>query len=120
MRKEYVTPTIEGEVFEANEYVAACWVVTCTGGEQMLVYKQPNFDYRDGDQYVSINGEDRYFGTINGKRGEQNASLTGSKFWDWVLSWFGFEGDPYHSVSVTSGANGNAASLNSAHPNASA
>ena len=29
MRKEYVKPMMESEEFVSNEYVAACWRVTC-------------------------------------------------------------------------------------------
>lgn len=29
MKREYVKPVIESEEFVANEYVAACWWVTC-------------------------------------------------------------------------------------------
>lgn len=29
MKKEYVTPTIEGEAFLPNEYIAACYSGTC-------------------------------------------------------------------------------------------
>lgn len=29
MRKEYVRPTMVGEKFVANEYVAACWKINC-------------------------------------------------------------------------------------------
>lgn len=31
MRKEYVKPVMESEAFVSNEYVAACWTLTCTG-----------------------------------------------------------------------------------------
>lgn len=29
MKKEYMKPVMEAEAFVANEYVAACWLVTC-------------------------------------------------------------------------------------------
>ena len=31
MKKTYVKPVMESEEFVANEYVAACWRITCTG-----------------------------------------------------------------------------------------
>lgn len=38
MKREYVKPVMESEEFVANEYVAACWEVSCTGYEASLTH----------------------------------------------------------------------------------
>lgn len=35
--KKYVKPLMESETFIANEYIGACWNVTCTSGQSVVV-----------------------------------------------------------------------------------
>ena len=65
--REYVKPTMEGEVFAANEYVAACHDINMVykfkcdagGGESGSVYLETNgkpglqTDWWGGDRYLS-------------------------------------------------------------------
>lgn len=48
--KRWVKPRTEVQVFEANEYVAACWAIACTygiqGGEAGI--NNPNMAWREG------------------------------------------------------------------------
>lgn len=49
--KRWVKPRTEVQVFEANEYVAACWAIACTygirGGETGI--NNPYMSWREGD-----------------------------------------------------------------------
>ena len=38
--REYIRPTMQGEMFVANEYVAACWGVACSTGDANDVEKE--------------------------------------------------------------------------------
>lgn len=109
MKKEYVKPVIESEEFVANEYVAACWVVTCVGSKshgQEVIFTEPNWDIGDGDAFFKIFGKKYYAGEICGQIGE--SSITGL-----------VEGY-LHQVDVKDGANGGASEARPEHPNASA
>lgn len=79
MKRTYIKPFMESEEFVTNEYVAACYKVTCEDGESMIVTKQPTFEWlgdSDGDGFVKTwlyNGTlmtDTYYGLIGDKEGE--------------------------------------------------
>lgn len=79
MKKAYVTPVMESEAFVANEYVAACYRIRCTDGEEGYVdlADDPSFDWLDDDEdgfgttlSGSFGGDgprQYYTGVINGK-----------------------------------------------------
>ena len=73
MKKAYVTPVMESEAFVANEYVAACYRIRCTGGEEGYVdlAHEPTYDWNDGDKDgfgSTVTGPEEYYtGVINGK-----------------------------------------------------
>ena len=59
MKREYSKPAMNVEVFEANEYVAACYTINCNTGAGML-YKDSNkngkLDRVDSLLYINCNG----------------------------------------------------------------
>lgn len=59
MKREYSKPAMEVEVFEASEYVAACYTINCNTGKGIL------FDDKNGD------------GKYNGRRELLYARFTG-------------------------------------------
>ncbi|MGN0422060.1 MAG: hypothetical protein ACI4EY_04925 [Lachnospiraceae bacterium] len=85
MKKEYVKPVIESEEFVANEYVAACYRITCIGHKgiqshtahgsiTLQLEKDPNPDFFDLDEdgfvyYVSPPYGNSYMGKIGGENG---------------------------------------------------
>lgn len=86
MKRTYIKPFMESEEFVTNEYVAACWLVTCEEGESMIVKKEPKFVEFGGDTdnfvyTVTLNGPVRsYYGMINGKEGENEQFTVEGKF----------------------------------------
>ena len=55
MKKEYVKPVIESEEFVANEYVAACWIVTCKNHpNESFIYHQDPTEAKDEDNFEYI------------------------------------------------------------------
>lgn len=122
MKKAYVKPVMESEAFVANEYVAACWRVSCNDcGEEMLYYGDINWDYDDGDDFVKAGDTQMYLGSINGHEPEEHISYSGPWWWQFLQRLLGWGDKSYfHAVDVTPGANGGVADLNPSHPNASA
>ena len=60
MKKAYVTPVMESEAFVANEYVAACYLVTCIVHENSFKYpSEPTRDKNDNDGFYC----ETYWGT---------------------------------------------------------
>lgn len=57
MRKEYVKPMMQSEEFVANEYVAACWSISCNVPEGTGYYEkngQPGYQSgKKGDQKIA-------------------------------------------------------------------
>ena len=50
MKRTYIKPFMESEEFVTNEYVAACWLVTCeTDGESFITCERPSYDANDDD-----------------------------------------------------------------------
>lgn len=75
MKKEYVKPVIESEEFVANEYVAACWIVTCKNhSNESFIYHQDPTEADDEDNFVYIS--DGFF-----KGWWYNGDELGDKFW---------------------------------------
>ncbi|MEO2261860.1 hypothetical protein ABE613_02730 [Dorea sp. YH-dor228] len=60
MKREYVKPVIESEEFVANEYVAACWIVSCYYHHtswQTCAYEDWTISgYDNLDNYITVNG----------------------------------------------------------------
>ena len=59
MKKEYIKPVMESEMFVANEYISTCWLVTCvTERENFTTKTKPIENYNmnpnseDPDGYV--------------------------------------------------------------------
>lgn len=70
-------PVMESEMFVANEYVAACWVVTCISDENhgSMIYKSDteiNWSTSDNDAFFTHNNINYYTGTINNNKGSTN------------------------------------------------
>lgn len=79
MKRTYIKPFMESEEFVTNEYVAACYKVTCENDESMIVTKQPIFDAPDGSEgdadgfaktLYGLSVVDAYYGEIDGVQGE--------------------------------------------------
>ena len=76
MKKEYVKPVIESEEFVANEYVAACWWVTCNPERWQDILGRHNqcegYSTRVGEEEPQLRGgfglvgNNWYDATING------------------------------------------------------
>ena len=75
--KKYVKPIMESEVFVANEYIGACWILSCTCTSTKEVISGDNINaamfneyndkatvYQDGSNYIIT-------GTILGKSGHE-------------------------------------------------
>ena len=84
MKREYVKPVIESEEFVANEYVAACWHVSCPKeGSGLLDCHYQSWDIKGADSveaYVdahSSSGELIHKGTSGSDHnlGSENSSL---------------------------------------------
>ena len=100
MKKEYIKPVMESEMFVANEYCAPCYLVECDKGESMIIKPnhEPTFDPKnntilpdpdsDDDGFGVINNQNVYFGEINDKKGENTPFGFGIAFY-------------YHKVTVT-------------------
>lgn len=95
MKKNYVKPMMESEAFVANEYVAACWTITCTnsdanacGGIEKIKDKELtdigglNAQYNESsDSYLGT-----YTGTMPGNKQPCKNQLTMKDFdFDWGL-----------------------------------
>lgn len=69
MKREYVRPMMRGEVFAANEYVAACgdsgvvYNFECNAGNWGDSY---NVYLADGTPYASSNGNEEYYAKFTG------------------------------------------------------
>lgn len=91
--REYIKPTMEGEVFAANEYIAAC-------GESGVVYK---FTCTAGWIEHTLFGDVRVGGRVyqetNGEPGLQTDWFGGDKF----LSLSYHPCDEYHEAESTDG-----------------
>ena len=57
MKKAYVTPVMESEAFVANEYVAACFKITCNGhkSSRSFIYKKTPTEAKDDDDFYYDN-----------------------------------------------------------------
>lgn len=128
MKKVYTKPVMESEEFVSNEYVAACWTITCTNDDGSCGKEIGIGDYPEG---LDINsGFGTYNGLINGKSGcrsEYNSKDYdfSSVFWkdipkiiEAIVDFFTGQGGTeteYHPVKVTEGYEKNG----TFHPNAS-
>lgn len=63
MKKTYVKPVMESEEFVANEYVAACWRITCLNSKQSCGSISGKDAYPSG-LTVDENGNGIYIGNI--------------------------------------------------------
>lgn len=125
-RKEYVKPAMEGESFVANEYVAACWVVACPdcGGKDVFM-KEPSSEY-DNDGFIELSqsrvwiytGNLANYGPETHYRSDDDDKLL--KEIDQIPGINVTNSYDFHTVKISSGANGGAAQLRPSHPNASA
>lgn len=126
MRKDYVKPTMESEAFVANEYVAACWTITCTNDDGSCGSITAKNDLPTGLTYDEASGNGTFSGTINGNSGcRTTISEKDYEFNNWgdffAWLWDLFNGNTtqsssFHPVSVTDGY---IASDNKFHANAS-
>ena len=128
MRKEYVKPVMESEEFVSNEYVAACWTITCTNSGKSCGFITAKDKYPEG---LEVNGSiGVYSGDIGGSNGCANKfnpkdyPLDGDfiqnmvTIYKWLRDFFNNDlGSTtyYHPVSVTEGYEKD----NTFHPNAS-
>lgn len=54
MKREYSKPAMEVEVFEASEYVAACYILNCNVPAGFgFIDNNGNKKYDDGDTYIA-------------------------------------------------------------------
>lgn len=114
--KKYIKPVMESESFVANEYIGACWTITCHGQCKVgsfvttdtTLYEDITKSQSSGNNYI-------YTGTLKDKEASQCESFTqNSDKPDWVTGWrlellyellvwiFGQRQDTvyYHPVSV--------------------
>lgn len=125
--KKYIKPAMESESFVANEYIGACWTMTCTNSDKSCGTETWRGDKNiDGLTLSGNSSTGVYVGDINGNgpcRDEykpNDYNWTGS-FWSdipvlikFIIDlWTGNTGTTteYHPVSVTEGWTN--------HPNAS-
>lgn len=66
MKKVYTKPVMESEEFVSNEYVAACWTVTCTNSKSCGSFTGKGA-YPEG--LSETDGIGMYTGKINDKQG---------------------------------------------------
>ena len=69
MRKEYVKPVMESEEFVSNEYVAACYLVTCLGNTEEGIPSCGSLKLKEEPRTESYNEYTAYIGTIGDKNG---------------------------------------------------
>lgn len=127
MKKEYVKPIMEGEAFVANEYIAACWTVSCTNRE-CGAWEEGYDSLHDGVTTANMGIASRSIYTdILGKKdpcttyeipAEKPSSVWGQILWYIFVELLGMnpgnQGEvKYHPVEVASGW------TKSNHPNAS-
>ncbi len=125
MKREYVKPVMEGEAFVANEYIAACWTVSCTNKE-CGAWEEGYDSLKDGVTTTEYLGQSKsiYTEILGGKDpcktyeipAERPTDFLGKIFWFIFVDIIGI--DPgnqgtvdYHEVAVKSGWEN--------HPNAS-
>ncbi len=80
MKKVYVKPVMESEAFVANEYVAACFKITCNGHRpsRSFIYKKTPTEAEDDDDfYVNEIGVWVYTGKELGELGLGEALVIG-------------------------------------------
>lgn len=131
MKKEYVKPIMEGEAFVANEYIAACWTITCEGkcgGVETVYDTRKNEILKDSYEASNLSGKmyiyPGEFAGTSAKKCEEFREDTYPAWadkwwekllWDYVLvPWFGAEHQEvtnYHPLDIQQGWNN--------HPNAS-
>lgn len=132
MKKTYVKPVMEGEAFVANEYIAACWTVSCEGKCQGMetVYDARKNEILKDSYEASYGGSGKkyiYTGEFAGVTAEDCEEFKKDTYpswadkwwekalWDYILvPWFGAEHKEvthYHPLQITSGWDN--------HPNAS-
>ena len=112
MKKEYVKPVIESEEFVANEYVAACWRLTC---------ETPQCQYNN---YNVIIGGDKYSANdleqcVNDYNDKYTVHKGGDRSYESSSSYYHIGGfqtdwDLHHKLKVQLVSSGEK------HPNASA
>lgn len=92
MKKEYIKPVMESEMFVANEYVGACYLImdsSCNHLSSPELIKNVSsegdaldkFDSIYGGKHISTNGNNLYFGDINGFEGVTDSHSTRD---DWL------------------------------------
>lgn len=125
MKKNYVKPMMESEAFVANEYVAACWMATCSGrcGAVEKGYESLKTRITSGQSYDDMY---LYTGSLTDTATKVTKSATDCEsvtkdagypewadqwyerwFWNWILvPWFGqqnTETSYYHPVTLEEG-----------------
>ena len=88
MKKEYMKPVMESEMFVANEYVANCYIITdkCNHISPYLVknVNNKNEAYNDfektykGQTTTAEDGTEMFFGSLGGEYGETDNHSTNS------------------------------------------
>lgn len=124
--KKYIKPVMESESFVANEYIGACWTMTCTNSDGSCGTETWRGEKNiEGLTLTADNTNGVYSGDINGneacrekfKPNDYNWTNTWQDFFTLIKYlrdlWSGNTGTTtkYHPVSVTEGWTN--------HPNAS-
>lgn len=79
MRKEYVKPSITSEEFVANEYIAACWNISCNVPSGYgYIEKNGIPGYQSGDRFVA---EGHGCGTKHEAKGIDAAGPAANAMW---------------------------------------
>lgn len=94
MRKKYVKPSIVGEKFIANEYIAACWNIKCNVDSGYGYFEKNDRDgyQKDGDELIASG---HGCGTTHVASGIDAAGPSENAMWQETDSWGEEKGAPY-------------------------
>ena len=81
--KKYVKPMMESEAFVANEFVSACWTLSCVGGcGGVERVHDPNNNKYDGTSFIDY---DTFAGKAPCTNKLDTSTMTIDSWWDFFL-----------------------------------
>lgn len=94
MKKEYVKPSISGEEFVANEYIAACWSIKCNVPWGFGYFERNGKSgYQKGDIFIA--GPGAGCGTMHEASGIDAAGPSANAMWQPTTKSGTNVGEPY-------------------------
>lgn len=124
MKKVYTKPVMESEEFVSNEYVAACWTITCTNSDGSCGKITGKDEYPSG-LTINSSGYGIYEGKIGNSEGCREEIVENdyhiNNFWSflkWLWDYINDQtthAEKFHPVEVKTGYEENG----TFHPNAS-